>query len=139
MPGMILDRDRGVSFVEQCTGLEEELRAILIRHQIPEPEAEELLQETALEVLYKSAGPEEFAVRLGPALGNRCRLYWETRRWRFYGPPVGRSAGLGLGLPGDSAPRGDRSAPPASGTGRRRGGSRGVRRLLAAFGLIKEA
>lgn len=135
MPGMILDRDRGASFVEQCAGLEEELRAILARYQIPEVDAEELLQETAIEVLYKSAGPEEFALRLGPALRHRCRLYWETRRWRLYGPPVVRSAGP----PGDGPAQENRLAPPASSIGRRRGRSRGMRRLLATFGLIKEA
>jgi hypothetical protein len=136
---MILDRDRGASFVEQCAGLEEELRAILNRFQIPELDAEELLQETAIEVLYKSAGPEEFAVRLGPALRIRCRLYWETRRRRFYGPPAERTAHLGARRSGDGAPGRNHPAPLVSSTGRRRGASRVLRRLLAAFGLLEEA
>lgn len=81
---------RGETLEGLCSDLEPEIREILLRYHIPQMDAELLIRETVLDVLYKSHSRGEFAVRLVPALRSRCRVYWETRRWRYYGPLDGR-------------------------------------------------
>ena len=64
--------------------VEEELRLVLLRYHIPEFDAEELLRETVVELLYKAEGPDDFGRRVGPVLQAKCRAYWLTRRWRRF-------------------------------------------------------
>lgn len=77
-----VDQNREATALEICAQLEPDLRQVLTRFHIPEMDAERLLGETTLEVLYKSLSPEEFGRRLVPTLRHKCRKYWETRRWR---------------------------------------------------------
>ncbi len=64
--------------------VEEELRQVLLRYHIPELDAEILLRETVLEMIYKAEGPDDFGRRVGPVLQAKCRAYWLTRRWRRF-------------------------------------------------------
>lgn len=64
--------------------VEDSLRTVLLRYHIPELDAESLLRETVLEMLYKSEGPRDFGRRVGPVLQAKCRVYWQTRRWRCF-------------------------------------------------------
>lgn len=64
--------------------VEEELRLTLLRYHIPELDAESLLREAVVEMLYKADGLGDFGRRVGPVLQAKCRAYWQTRRWRRF-------------------------------------------------------
>ncbi len=64
--------------------VEEELRLVLLSYHIPEFDAEVLLRETVVELLYKAEGPDDFGRRITPLLQAKCRAYWLTRRWRRF-------------------------------------------------------
>jgi hypothetical protein len=64
--------------------VEEALRQVLTAFHIPELDAEKLLHETVIEMLYKAEGPADFGRRVGPVLQAKCRTYWQTRRWRHF-------------------------------------------------------
>ena len=65
--------------------VEETLRTVLGTYHIPELDAENLLRETVIEVLYKAEDPTDFSMRIRPVLQAKCRTYWATRRWRSSG------------------------------------------------------
>ena len=64
--------------------VEEELRVVLLSYHIPEFDAEVLLRETVVELLYKAESPDDFSRRITPLLQAKCRAYWLTRRWRRF-------------------------------------------------------
>lgn len=134
---------RGESIEELCSGLEPELRRILLRYHIPQMDAELLLREATLEVLYKSRSRGEFAVRLPQTLASRCRIYWETRRWRYYRPLDGRL--LVTGRHPYEPPASKRRIPatpppqPAQGGGALYRAATALGRFLDRFGRRKES
>ncbi|HEX4952909.1 MAG TPA: hypothetical protein VF017_05880 [Thermoanaerobaculia bacterium] len=60
--------------------VETELRALLARFHIPQRDAEELLERSLVEGLYKTESPFDFTRHVQVSLEARCRGYWDNRR-----------------------------------------------------------
>ena len=60
------------------------LKQILARYQIPQEDAEDVLQETLLTLLYKWETVHTPEAWLIGTLRRRCIMYWRNRRGRIY-------------------------------------------------------
>lgn len=73
-----------VSFEELLKGLEPRFRAVLARFQIPEQDAEDLVQQALLAYVRKCHTVLKPETWLLGTLRNRCLRYWRARRRRLY-------------------------------------------------------
>jgi RNA polymerase sigma factor (sigma-70 family) len=73
-----------VSFEELLRGLEPRFRAVLVRFQIPEQDAEDLVQQALLAYVRKCHTVLKPEAWLLGTLRNRCLRYWRARRRRLY-------------------------------------------------------
>lgn len=78
------DRDTGYAIEELLERLQPKMRRILARYQIPVEDAEDIVQQTMLDLVYKQElinNPEGWV--LG-SVRNRCVIYWRKRRSQLY-------------------------------------------------------
>lgn len=78
------DREAGHSIEALLTKLHPRLRRILARYQIPAEDADDIVQQTLLDLVYKRElihNPEGWV--LG-SVRNRCVIYWRRRRAQLY-------------------------------------------------------
>lgn len=78
------DRDTGYAIEELLERLQPKMRRILARYQIPLEDAEDIVQQTMLDLVYKQElinNPEGWV--LG-SVRNRCVIYWRKRRSQLY-------------------------------------------------------
>ena len=64
--------------------IQPQLRAMLARHSIPPRDAEALLRDVFLTLVYKRdsiASPERWLLR---NLRQRCLLFWKNRKWQLF-------------------------------------------------------
>lgn len=95
-----------VSFEELLKGLEPRFRAVLARFQIPDQDAEDLVQQALLAYVRKShtvLNPETWL--LG-TLRNRCLRYWRAKRRRLY---TAVDSAILEGVASDAAPSQERA------------------------------
>lgn len=71
------------------TALRPRLEGVLRRYQIPPGDAQHLLEEAILELIYKASYIDDPAQWLALRLSHKCRIYWVTRR-RLVAEAVGR-------------------------------------------------
>ncbi len=81
------------TLAELRSSVETELRALLARFHIPQRDAEELLERSLVEGLYKTESPLDFTRYVQISLTARCRGYWDNRRLT---PVAGLTARLSL-------------------------------------------
>ena len=81
MRGQVIEE---VSFEELLKGLEPRFRAVLARFQIPEQDAEDLVQQALLAYVRKCPTVLKPEAWLLGTLRNRCLRYWRARRRRLY-------------------------------------------------------
>lgn len=62
------------------TGLRPQLEMVLRRYEIPASDAATLLEEIAMELVYKGEQVEDIAGWLVARLRHRCRHYWVAKR-----------------------------------------------------------
>ena len=65
---------------ETLRRLEPQMKYVLFRYQIPEQDAEDLLQQTFLTLVFKRAQIERPEPWILATLRNRCIMYWRRRR-----------------------------------------------------------
>lgn len=78
------DRETGTAIEEMLDKLQPKLRRILGRYQIPPEDADDIVQQTLLDLVYKQElinNPEGWV--LG-SVRNRCVIYWRKRRSQLY-------------------------------------------------------
>jgi RNA polymerase sigma factor (sigma-70 family) len=78
------DSDIGLAIEDLLTRLQPKLRRILARYQIPPEDADDIVQTTMLDLVYKQElinNPEGWV--LG-SVRNRCVIYWRKRRSQLY-------------------------------------------------------
>lgn len=78
------DRETGYTIEELLEKLQPKLKRILARYQIPHEDADDIVQQTMLDLVYKQDlihNPEGWV--LG-SVRNRCIIYWRKRRSQLY-------------------------------------------------------
>lgn len=78
------DRETGYTIEELLERVQPKLRRILARYQIPPEDADDIVQQTMLDLVYKQDlinNPEGWV--LG-SVRNRCVIYWRKRRSQLY-------------------------------------------------------
>ncbi|MCB1058265.1 MAG: sigma-70 family RNA polymerase sigma factor [Acidobacteria bacterium] len=61
-----------------------QMRQVLYRYRIPQQDAEDLVQQTMLTLVYKRAQVEKPEPWLIATLRNRCIMYWRSRRSQLF-------------------------------------------------------
>lgn len=78
------DRETGTTIEDLLERVQPKLRRILARYQIPPEDADDIVQQTMLDLVYKQDlinNPEGWV--LG-SVRNRCVIYWRKRRSQLY-------------------------------------------------------
>ncbi len=69
---------------ELLAQIQPKLKAVLYRYRIPAEDAEDLLQQAFLSLVYQSETVQDPAAWLVGTLRNKCRVYWRSHRRRLY-------------------------------------------------------
>lgn len=81
----ILDDPKASSSLEELLPrLEPRMKQILYRYRIPEQDADDLLQQTLLTLVYKRSTVQKPEPWILATLRNRCIMYWRSRRSQLY-------------------------------------------------------
>lgn len=78
------DRETGYSIEELLEKLQPKLRRILARYQIPPEDADDIVQQTMLDLVYKQDLINNPAGWVLGSVRNRCVIYWRKRRSQLY-------------------------------------------------------
>lgn len=76
--------DSPLSFDEFLKGMEPRLRALLMAYRIPTEDAEDVLQQTLLALLYQWERVRDRECWLIGTLRRHCLMYWRLHRRRIY-------------------------------------------------------